>query len=132
MMLRRILQSQIRNSAPQLRQEPIRRALACTAFRFQHAKIEPSSPDTSAGIAGSEQKNPFEDVLGNTPTTNYPKPEFLDHKEVYKNKGIVELVRAYFVFSMCSFDFLMKHHVRVNEIHFYFLCFKTNATELHE
>lgn len=59
---------------------------------------------------------PFEEVLGNTPITNYPKPEFLDHKEVFKHKKTVELVRAYLVFTMCSFDFLLKHHVRVLHI----------------
>lgn len=65
---------------------------------------------TTAG----DNEAPFGRVIGDTPTTNYPKPDFLNHREVFKHKGTVELFRAYLVYTLCSFDFLMKHQTRVS------------------
>ena len=58
-------------------------------------------------------QQPLQYVLGDDPPTLHPTPQFENHKEVYKSKTTRELVRAYLVFTLCSFDFLVNNHVKV-------------------
>ena len=43
---------------------------------------------------------------------------FDDPEIAYKNKSTGELIRAYTVFTLCSFSFLVDHQYKVNTLMF--------------
>jgi len=57
-----------------------------------------------------------EDLDGRRSSFSWTLPQFSDHRVIYSSKTNAELIRAFLVFTACSYDFMIDNHAKVSAI----------------
>lgn len=122
----------------------LRTAIRCSVF-YRKYGLQGCGGGGGGGIAGCFQKaakssaaasaivqeNSTASAVGSSSSSSSQQPQkdplditFGDAKAAFKSKTNWELVRAYVVYTLCSFDYLVDNNMKVSDFLFCFIFFE--------